>query len=215
MYFCCFFCALGPCTQGFREGCRPYLNVDSTRLNGRWCGHLIAACRADGQNWMYPIAFGFFGTETLDNWTWFMENLRKAIGDPPLLAVSSNACKGLANAVKVIFAHIKQTECFRHLMENYVKRFAGTEHMYPVARVYRKVVHEHHMAIPRCNLDVCYFLDEYHSLLWYRSGFNPAIRYDYVTNNMAELFNNWIKDIKDMHVCELADKLREKIMELF
>jgi hypothetical protein len=129
MYFCCFFCALGSCTQGFREGCRPYLNVDSTRLNGRWCGHLTAACRVDGQNWMYPIAFGFFGTETLDNWTWFMENLRKAIGDPPLLAVSSNACKGLANAVKVIFAHIKQTECFRHLMENYVKRFAGTKHM--------------------------------------------------------------------------------------
>jgi hypothetical protein len=31
---------------------------------------------------------------------------------------------------------------------------------------------------------------------------------------MAESFNNWIKDIKDP-VCELADKLREKIMELF
>jgi hypothetical protein len=51
--------------------------------------------------------------------------------------------------------------------------------------------------------------------LLYRSGFNLAIRYDYVTNNMAKLFNNWIKDIKDMHVCDLVDKLREKIMELF
>jgi hypothetical protein len=51
--------------------------------------------------------------------------------------------------------------------------------------------------------------------LWYRSGFNLAIKYDYVTNNMAESFNNWIKDIKDIPVCDLADKLREKIMELF
>jgi hypothetical protein len=55
-----FFCALEPCTQGFREGCRPYLSVDSTRLNGRWCGQLAAACGVDGQNWMYSIAFRFF-----------------------------------------------------------------------------------------------------------------------------------------------------------
>jgi hypothetical protein len=35
-----------------------------------------------------------------------------------------------------------------------------------------------------------------------------------VTNNIAESFNNWIKDIKDLPVCKLADKIREKIMEL-
>jgi hypothetical protein len=144
-----------------------------------------------------------------------MENLRKAIGDPPLLAVSSDACKGLANAVKAVFAHIEQRECFRHLMENYIKRFANAEHMHLAARAYRKVVHEHYKAIPRRNPEVCYWLDEYHSLLWYRSGFNPAIKCDYVTNNMVESSNNWIKDIKDLPVCELADKLREKIMELF
>jgi hypothetical protein len=105
----------------------------------------------DGQNWMYPVAFDFFGTETEDNWTWFIENLRKAIGHPPLLAVSSDACKGLENDVKVVFRHIEQRECFKHLMENYVKRYAGAEHMYPATRAYRKVVHEHHKAIVRRN----------------------------------------------------------------
>jgi hypothetical protein len=34
-----------------------------------------------------------------------------------------------------------------------------------------------------------------------------------VSNNIAESFNNWIKDIKDLFVCELADKIREKIMD--
>jgi hypothetical protein len=144
-----------------------------------------------------------------------VENLRKAIGDPPLLAVSSDACKGLANVVKAVFAHVEQRECFRHLMENYVKRFAGAEHMYPAARAYRKVVHKHHVAIPRHNPDVSYWLDEYHSLLWYRSGFNPVTKCDYVINNMAKSFNNWIKDTKDLSICKLADKLREKTMDLF
>jgi hypothetical protein len=129
--------------------------VDSTRLNDRWCEQLVAACGVDDQNWMYPVAFGFFGTETHDNWTWFMENLMKDIGDPPLLTVSSDACKGLANAVMGVFAHVEQRECFRLLMKNYVKRFASVEHMYPAARVYRKVIHEHHKVIPRRNPVVC------------------------------------------------------------
>jgi transposase-like protein len=84
---------------------------------------------------------GFFGTETQDNWTWFIENLRKAIGDPPLLGVSSDACKGLANAVKAVFAHVEQMECFKHLMENYMKRFTSAKHMYPTTRAYMKIVH--------------------------------------------------------------------------
>jgi hypothetical protein len=28
---------------------------------------------------------------------------------------------------------------------------------------------------------------------------------------MAEVFNNWIKDHKDLPVCDLADKIREMI----
>jgi hypothetical protein len=123
--------------------------VDSTRLNGRWCGQLAATCGVDGHNWIYPVDFGFFGSETQDNWLWFMENLRKAIGDSPLLAVSSDSCKGLEDAVKAVFPHVEQMECFHHLMENYVKKYVGIEHMYPADRAYRKVTHEHHKAIIR------------------------------------------------------------------
>jgi len=44
---------------------------------------------------MYPVAFGFFYGETTDNWTWFMQQLQKAIGNPPHQAICSDACKGL------------------------------------------------------------------------------------------------------------------------
>jgi hypothetical protein len=36
-----------------------------------------------------------------------------------------------------------------------------------------------------------------------------------VTSNVAEVFNNWIKDIKDLPVVELVDKIREMVMVLF
>jgi hypothetical protein len=36
--------------------------------------------------------------------------------------------------VNAVFAHVEQMECFRHLMENYVKNYADAEHMYLTAR---------------------------------------------------------------------------------
>jgi hypothetical protein len=116
MYFHRFFCALGPCIQDFQEGGRPYLSVNSTALNGRWNGQLASAIEVDGHNWMYPVVFDFFYSETHENWTWFMTHLHRAIGDLPLLVVATDACKGLENVVKDVFPHVKQRECFRHMM---------------------------------------------------------------------------------------------------
>ncbi|CAA0838635.1 Unknown protein [Striga hermonthica] len=217
-YFHRFFCALKPCIEGFLEGCRPYLSIDSTELNGRWNGHLAAACGLDGHNWMYPVAFGFIDGETTDNWTWFMTQLHKAIGDLPVLAISSDACKGLENAVKNVFPHAEHRECFRHLMNNFIKRFGGDvfSKMYPAARTYRESVFQYFykLIIDACP-EVLVWMEAHHYKLWMRSAFNPEIKCDYITNNLAEVFNNWIKDWKDLPVVELADKLREKIMVLW
>ncbi|CAA0829597.1 Unknown protein [Striga hermonthica] len=215
-YFHRFFCALGPCIEGFLEGCRPYLIIDSTALSGRWNGQLATTCSVDGHNWMYPVAYGFIDKETYDNWKWWIAQLHKAIGDVEPLAICSDACKGLENAVKYVFHMAEQRECFKHLMDNYAKRKRpNADNMYPAARSYRKEVHEHHIAIVKSDLDTKEWLEQHHKLKWFRSGFNPAIKCDYVTNNIAKVFNKWIKDIKDLPVCELADKLREMIMVLW
>jgi hypothetical protein len=77
LYFKRFFCALDPCLEGFCEGCRSYLSVDSTALNGRWNGHLPSTTGVDGQNWMFPDAFDFFEGESKGSWTWFLLQLRR------------------------------------------------------------------------------------------------------------------------------------------
>jgi hypothetical protein len=55
-----FFCAFKASIDGFLNGCRPYISVDSTTLNGMWNGHMPAALALDGHNWMFSLAFCYF-----------------------------------------------------------------------------------------------------------------------------------------------------------
>ena len=127
------------------------------------------------------------------------------------LAVCTDACKGLEKAVHTVFKHAEQREFFRHLMKNFMKRFGGDvhSHMYPAARAYRKEIWQMYMkeVIGSCS-EVLPWLETYHPLKWMRSGFNPEIKCDYITNNIVEIFNNWIKDYKALPICDLADKYR-------
>ena len=65
--------------------------------------------------------------------------------------------------------------------------------MYPAARAYYQDIFFEHMAAIKCeSQEVVKWLIDYHNLLWYRCGFNPDIKCDYITNNIVEVFNNWI-----------------------
>jgi hypothetical protein len=52
---------------------------------------------------MFHLAFGFFQSETIESWTWFMAQLKKVIGDLIVLAICSDAQKGLMHAVRDCF----------------------------------------------------------------------------------------------------------------
>jgi transposase-like protein len=168
------------------EGCRPYLSIDSTTLNGRWNGQLVAATSVDGHNWIYPVAYGFISSEAEADWTWFMEQLQKAIDNLPVLAISSDACKGLENAVKKVFPNAKQRECFFHLTKNFMKKFRRFGQLSPAARAYREdIFYEKIASIIFESPEPVQWLQKNHKLLWYRCAFNPEIKCDYITNNIS------------------------------
>jgi hypothetical protein len=59
------------------------------------------------------------------------------------------------------------------------------------------------------------WLQTYNSLLRYRSGFNTAIKCDHINNNLAESFNNKVKELKDLPVYDMVDQIRVMIMRLW
>ena len=213
-----FFMALKPCIDGFKAGCRPYLSIDSSFLTGKWNGQLAACNALDGHNWMFPIAVGLFQSETEASWTWFMIQLKRCLGPVSPLAIHTDACKGLENSVKNVFPHAEQRECFGHLWMNLIKKFRGEEfgRMWPAARSYTRQTHKYHLdkIMAACD-EFGPWLNTYHSLLWYRSAFNTAIKCDHINNNLAESFNNKVKELKDLPVHDMVDQIRIMLMRLW
>jgi hypothetical protein len=125
-----------------------------------------------------------------------MQQLQKAIGNPPYLAISSYACKGLENAVKTVYPWAEHRECFVHLMKNFVKRFQGSVfgRMYPAARTFQPEYHEYLMnKMYAANKKVKPFLEQHHNLLWMRSKFKEEIKCEHITNkgNKPRSKNMW------------------------
>jgi hypothetical protein len=218
-YFNRVFVAFKPCIDGFLAGCRPYIGVDATALNGKYVGQLASATAVDGHNWLYYVAYAIFDSETKDNWVWFMQQLRRAVGCPHGLVISSDACKGLEIAVGDVFPECEYRECMRHLYQNFMKKIHGkvyTDHLYPAARGFTEHKFRWHMQkIFEADPKAIEYLETHHNKICYRCGFGVDSKVDYLTNNISESFNKQIKDLKGLNLCELLDRIRELIMVKF
>ncbi|WVZ50610.1 hypothetical protein U9M48_001849 [Paspalum notatum var. saurae] len=141
------FFAMKPCIDGFLNGCRPYLAIDSTFLTGRFRGQLACAVAVDGHNWMYPVAVGVIDSETNENWSWFMHRLRDVIGTPEGLAICTDAGAAVMEGVKEVFPTAEHRECMLHLVMNFKKRYTGKifdDHLWAAAYSWSPYFFEKH-----------------------------------------------------------------------
>jgi hypothetical protein len=51
-----------------------------------------------------------------------------------------------------------------------------------------------------------------HNNIWSRSQFNTLTKVDYVTNNLAESFKNWMMGHKGLNLDDLMDVIGQKYM---
>ncbi|GKG12182.1 uncharacterized protein Tco_0346419, partial [Tanacetum coccineum] len=120
-----FFISLLACSKGFITGCRPYISLDACHLKGKFTGVLAAATGIDGNNSIFPVAFSVLESENKSSWTWFLELVKKAIGTPDGLVISSDMQKGLEVAIMEVYPNAEHRECIRHLYSNFKKKYHG------------------------------------------------------------------------------------------
>ena len=75
---------------------------------------------------------------------------------------------------------------------------------------------QHHLSeIKEVSPDAIAYLEKNHKQLWCRSKFSELSKCEYINNNISESFNSWIKDLKDLHIVDLVDQIRQRLMVMF
>lgn len=169
---------------------------------------------------MYPIAFGIVSSENTENWVWFLEKLRDKVLCGRIVTFISDRGTGILNAVPHVFPGYPHSYCYFHMKGNIpvskndrrhkaavnmfkYAYYALTEQGYKNAKKSMEIYNLKKMikwmeGIPLEN--------------WATHKF-VGMRYGEKCSNVAETYNNWCRNDKDLPQCFLAEQLRVKLMK--
>lgn len=120
------------------------------------------------------------------------------------------------HGVSEVFSEAEHRECMYHLVQNFKKRYSGKvfkDHLWQSAYYWNPYMFDnHYQAMAEVKPEAMKYLAETHKKLWSRSFYVTFAKVDYVTNNLAESFNNWVKGEKAKHLDDLMDSIRQKIL---
>ncbi|KAH9658494.1 SWIM-type domain-containing protein [Citrus sinensis] len=122
-----FFMAIGGCIHGFISSIRPVIAIDGTFLKGKFKGTLFIATALDGNNQLYPVAFGVGDSENDASWGWFLMKLKVAIGEVPNFFFISDRHPSIQKNVNIAFPNVAYGICTHHLKQNLRAKFKEIE----------------------------------------------------------------------------------------
>jgi len=114
-------------------------------------------------------------SETNENWVWFMQRLKEAIGSPVGLTFSTDCGQAVMNGVSEVFPEAENL---------WQSAYSWNPYMFE----------KHYQAMAEQKPEAMKYLQENHKKLWTRSQFSTLSKVDYITNNLAESFNNWVSN---------------------
>ena len=219
-HFLYFFMALGVSIRGFHSSMRPVIAIDGAFLKGKYFGTLLVAACQDGENQIYPLAFGVVDSENDASWSWFMTKLKGAIGNVKNLAFISDRHGSIAKALHSVFPEAHHGACIFHISGNLKHKFGNTTKMlalfFKAAKEYQ--VSEFNKLMEDIgklkNGDIKKYLEEIGYYRWARAHF-PGYRYGMMTSNIAESLNSKLKEARKLPITALVDHLREVSQQWF
>ncbi|XP_042515321.1 uncharacterized protein LOC122089686 [Macadamia integrifolia] len=198
------FVCLQACKNWFLDRCRPFIGLDECHLKGRYGGVLLSAISVDGNNGIYPVAFGIVEVENKDSWVFFFHCLESTLRLDYLdigLTFMSDKQKGHADVIAGIVLGAHHRNCCRHLYSNFKASFPGlllkTQFWIackePNEFIYNKAIER----IKEVNKEAYDWLVKNNQpSMWCRHAFDKRAKSDHVTNNMTESFNNWNGELR-------------------
>ncbi|XP_020410469.1 uncharacterized protein LOC109946585 [Prunus persica] len=214
------------CITGFQY-CIPLLFIDATFLKSKYKGQLLCASGRNGNQGFYPLAFGVVDSETVENWTWFLQHLASILLPMGrVVAFFSDRNQGLLNAMGFVFPGWPHSYCYYHLKRNLISKYPKSGYgkllqdrvinlfsrcAYAVTEEEFKVAMEELVIVGSSKVKA--FISDF-SRHHYANAFFKGMRYGEMANSLAESFNNWVGVFRDLPMLPLIEGIRQKLMVL-
>ncbi|XP_047058028.1 uncharacterized protein LOC124664589 [Lolium rigidum] len=215
-----FFCINGA-REGFLKGCRPFIGLDGCFIKLCTGAQILAATGRDGNNNMYPIAFVVVPKEDTANWCWFLTQLKYALGgesgDFGYYTIMSDKRFGLLKAVSQVFPNCPQRYCLRHIYANFQTAGFRGEDLKKCMDATAYAYHKDHFDVAMENLkaeseEAWTWLSKIPVHTWARHAFDTNCKTDLVVNNLSDVFNRYILDVRKKPIRTMIEGIKNKQM---
>nr|XP_051229278.1 uncharacterized protein LOC127347092 [Lolium perenne] len=215
------FVCLNGSKEGFLNGCRPFIGLDGCFVKLTTGQQILAATGRDGNNNIYPLAFGLVDKEDTASWCWFLTQLKIAIGGVEgkfgKYTIISDRRKGLLKAINQVFPECPQRYCLRHIYANFQQAgFRGEElkkYMYAASYSHTQHLFDVHMQNMKDESEEAWaWLSKIPVECWARYAMDTNCKTDLVVNNLSEVFNKMILDVRGKPVKTMFEGVRSKLM---
>ncbi|KAJ0969630.1 hypothetical protein J5N97_022507 [Dioscorea zingiberensis] len=221
---CHIFVAFHASLSGFEHGCRPLIFLDgfSLKANKHW--KLLAATAVDGENNIFPVSFSVTEAETIEQWHWFLLQLKSALTMSRTITFVSNKQNGLEDAVAQVFEDSYHAYCVHQLTEDFKRQLDDTwtqELKDTVLDTFQRSIYackaeEFNECIESLRAESKELAEWVLSAKpeFWSNSFFKGLRYGQYFSKCAETFNSWISIRYEPSVMQIVDIIRCKMMEL-
>ncbi|KAK3198312.1 hypothetical protein Dsin_021727 [Dipteronia sinensis] len=117
------FTALSASLERFYTAIRHAICIDAIHLKGKFCAVMFIVACQDANNQVFPLAYGWGDVECKDSWTWFLKELKKAIGYPANCIIISDRSHAIKVAMAKKYPEITHGLCGFYMNMNLKNRF--------------------------------------------------------------------------------------------
>ncbi|XP_060211904.1 uncharacterized protein LOC132639476 [Lycium barbarum] len=183
------FFAYGASIEGWKH-CRPVMMVDATFLKSKYRGVLMIAVAKDGNNSIFPLAFGIADSENNESYRWFFRHVKKVFGTRKDLSILSDRHSSIATAIKELYPDTQHGICIYHMEKNLQKYFPSEAILslfYNAATTYKQAEFRTYMSqIQQIDPKAAEYIEQEPPEIWARS-FHTNRRYNMLTTNNRNL----------------------------